>query len=39
MSIHRPRRGSRRSWVLIWVLLAFNVAAAATGVFGFVPTP
>ena len=39
MSIHVPRRGTKRSWALIWGLIVLSVAAVATGCFGLQPTP
>ena len=37
MSIHVPRRGSKRSWVAIWALVVLGVVVAATNCFGLAP--
>ena len=39
MTIHVAKRGSKRSWVLIWALLVFCIVAVGTGYFGLAPTP
>lgn len=39
MSIHVPRRGTKRSWAVIWSLVAFSIVVVATGYFGLQPTP
>lgn len=39
MTIHVPRRGSKRSWVLLWLFVVFSVVAVATNYFGLQPIP
>jgi hypothetical protein len=34
VTIHAPRRGTTKSWMLILVLVALTLAAVATGYFG-----
>jgi hypothetical protein len=39
MSIRVPRRGTKRSWIPILLLVVLTIAVLATGYFGLKPTP
>jgi hypothetical protein len=39
MTIHVPRRGTKRSWIAIWALVGLTIAVVATGYFGLQSTP
>ena len=39
MSIHVPRRGTKKSWIPILLLVALTIVILATGYFGLKPIP